>query len=92
MVVLGVADGRRQQLAGGVDRLPDLPAVDPPRHLLDQRGRQLLRSQLLVHAQEINLRDFHLFVVHVLLLVEFLSEVADVGSHSVLQLPGFVRE
>ena len=55
MVVAGRADGGGEELAGGVDCLPDLPTVDSPGDLLDEGGRQLLVSQFLVDAKEVDL-------------------------------------
>ena len=45
----------RQHNAGRVDRLKDVPAVDPSRDLLDEDGGQPLGPQLLVDAEEVDL-------------------------------------
>ena len=45
----------RQHDAGRVDRLKDVPAVDPSRDLLDEDGGQPLGPQLLVDAEEVDL-------------------------------------
>jgi len=44
-----------QHDACGVDSLKDVPAVDPPRDLLDENGGEPLRPQLLVDAEEVDL-------------------------------------
>ena len=55
VVVLAARDGRREEDAGGVDRLKDAAEVSPPRDFLDQDRGEALRAQLLVHDQEVDL-------------------------------------
>ena len=54
--VAAARDGLGQHHARRVHRLPHAPEVDPPRDLLDQHGCQALGAQLLVHAEEVDLR------------------------------------
>ena len=53
------AHGLRQDDPGRVDGLEKAPAVDAPRDLLDEDGSEALGAQLLVHAQEVDLRHPH---------------------------------
>ena len=54
------ADGLGEHHARGVRRLPDTAQVDPPGDLADEHGSQSLRSELLVDAQEVDLRQVQL--------------------------------
>mmetsp|Transcript_25394 Transcript_25394/g.80118 ORF Transcript_25394/g.80118 Transcript_25394/m.80118 type:complete len:291 (+) Transcript_25394:655-1527(+) len=55
VVVAALAHRPGQHHARGVDRLPDVLLVHPPRDLLDQHRSEPLRPQLLVHAEEVDL-------------------------------------
>mmetsp|Transcript_3774 Transcript_3774/g.10254 ORF Transcript_3774/g.10254 Transcript_3774/m.10254 type:complete len:452 (+) Transcript_3774:23-1378(+) len=58
------ADGLGEHHARGVRRLPDPAQVDPSRDLADEHGRESLRTQLLVDAQEVDLRQVQPFALY----------------------------
>jgi len=65
MIVTALSNIARQFDACGVRGLPNVQTVHAARHLTDQYWRQTLRAQLLVHAQEVNLRHLHRLVIHI---------------------------
>mmetsp|Transcript_2611 Transcript_2611/g.5209 ORF Transcript_2611/g.5209 Transcript_2611/m.5209 type:complete len:305 (+) Transcript_2611:692-1606(+) len=59
VVVAALADRTGKHHAGGVYRLPDVLLVHPSRDLFDQHRGEPLRSELFVHAQEVDLHHAH---------------------------------